>query len=207
MVSYYVNFLHDPKVEEIVQVNSFAICTTCFELTSLGQTYQHCACETPTESLKTKSDCPNGFLLCQLCARQTTGGRSRFSWLVCPTCKVAADKAAKHKIFLAIARHSQMLGMVWSTPTTDVYAIKVAIEKDQLDSGQKKLKEFGIKQAKELYASNPNWAAVTHIPIADWRNQFPTSSLNSRSAILAFFGLKTFVEYENLLNVADSSEY
>jgi len=171
------------------------VCTTCFGLTSHGQNYQHCDCEPTPKMAKPSVDCPSGFNLCYLCARDIAGGITRWSWLVCKTCvEVARGRKVKGKP-LPLGRHSTMNGYSWSVGSgvdlevdsvLDSLVDQIASDLTGIFEASSYLISFGGEQAKKLFLSEPALLGLASISMDDWRKHFPTSRECSLRAVSDF---------------------
>ena len=184
---FYVLSPYDARYVEKLITQDYWVCTKCFELTSLGKDYQHCKCEPEPGVSRPKVDCPSGFMLCSLCAREIAGGRSRWSWLVCDVCKLASS----HKWFsgstLPIGRHSMMNRVSWPIEVIDDQQRAEQVSQMLRHiSYQEELMKFGRRQAKALFDSEFLMEGEAHISCFQWRSSFPTSEEASKAAVKAF---------------------
>ena len=163
-------------------LNYLSVCTTCFGLTSLGNSYQYCKCE-PIPEIQLEVDCPNGYVLCQLCAQDVAGGLSRFSWLVCRTCHEQINSVPRAGRSIPIGRHSIMNGLIWPLDVSEEKAERQAKELMAFAESQITLAEFGLSQARQLFESVPELRDLKTVSVLDWKRYFPASIETSRWAI------------------------
>lgn len=154
--------------------NNLYLCTTCFELSSHGETSQQCDCE--PQKKYDGIDCPSGIHLCYICQSRLAGGTSRWSWEACGPC-LDANKALEKEGFtpLPLGRHSVMNGI----------AIAVQAPKDQftLQSNQlltfinslQEIRAWSIEETKKKYLSVEKWATLNQIPAKLWIKEFTHS--------------------------------
>lgn len=171
---------------------SYSVCTNCFHLTDLTKkSSQRCLCPTEIHVERNGVDCPTGFHLCDVCARGTAGGTSRWSWNACKSCLNVNAATQKHYGFsLPLGRHSIMNG--FSVPVSAV-GEELAVGAEVLLTFITKtvaLSDWGSLQARELFESVPEWAKETHIPIAVWQKKFKTSKEQSLAAFQKYYGVK-----------------
>ena len=182
------------EMSEIVKSNPIArdlqnshlmdlsVCTTCFGLTSRRKSYQYCKCE-PIPEIQWDVDCPNGYVLCQLCAQDVAGGLSRFSWLVCRDCHEQVNSVPRAGRSIPIGRHSIMNGLIWPLDESEEKAEQQAKELVAFVESQITLAEFGLLQARQLFNSVPELHDLKAVSVSDWKRYFPTSIETSRWAI------------------------
>lgn len=184
---FYVHSPYDFRYSEKLATNSYWVCTTCFDLTSLGQDYQHCKCEPKPDVQIPNVDCPSGFLLCALCARNYAGGLSRWSWLVCNQCKSIAAHKRINGWNIPIGRHSLMNQISWPTHVDDqTEREKQVNEMVKFVDYQKELLAFGKLQSTKLFLSKPELKNEHHVSLFRWRAEFPISEDISKAAVVAF---------------------
>ena len=173
-----------PKARDLrnPHLNYLNVCTTCFGLTSLGNSYKYCKCE-PIPEIKWDVDCPNGYVLCQLCAQDVAGGLSRFSWLVCRSCHEQVNSVPRAGRSIPIGRHSIMNGLIWPLDVNEEKAEQQAKEVVAFAESQMTLAEFGLLQARQLFESAPELQGLKAVPVLTWKSYFPTSIETSRWAI------------------------
>jgi len=184
---FYVLSPYDARYMEKLITQDYWVCTKCFDLTSLGKDYQHCKCEPEPGAPRPKVDCPSGYMLCALCAREIAGGLSRWSWLVCEVCKVNSS----HKLFsgstLPIGRHSIMNKVSWPIEVIDDAEREKQVSEMLRHVGyQEELMKFGKLQAKALLASDFSMEGEAHVSLFQWRHSFPVSGEVSKEAVKAF---------------------
>ena len=185
-MSFYVLSKHDSRYVEILYREQLSICTTCFGLTSLGTSYQHCACEPEPKVNRPKDDCPNGYHLCHLCAQDVAGGTSRFAWVVCDECQIQCNSVPRAGRRIPIGRHSLMNGHLWPLDVSEEQSEAQANEVVAFAQSQMTLAEFGKLQAKQLFDSATQLHDLKVVPVTEWKRLFPTSVETSRWAISKF---------------------
>ena len=177
-----------PKAKDLSNghLETHFVCTTCFHLTNLGKGYQHCNCESAPD-VKPDVDCPNGYVLCQLCAQDVAGGLSRWSWLVCSTCHEQVNQVPRAGRSIPIGRHSIMNGHLWKVDVSEEVAQEQARQVVEFAQSQITLAKFGILQAQQLFSFTPELHELKKIPVLEWKRYFPVSIETSRWAISKFF--------------------
>ena len=181
---------------------SYSVCVTCFHLTDLTKnSSQRCLCPTEIHVERNGVDCPTGFHLCDVCARGTAGGTSRWSWNACKCCIGVNVNTQKQLGFsLPLGRHSIMNGV--SVPISAV-GDELAESTEALIAFVAKsvaISDWGLLQARELFESVPEWAKETHIPIAVWQKKFKASKEKSLAAFQNYYGVN---ELSDLLKKID----
>ena len=180
---------HHPKARKYrVEPEDFlSVCTKCFGLTSQGQNYQHCECE-PTPTIRIPEvDCPNGFSLCFLCARDIAGGITRWSWLVCKTCLQVARGKRVNGVQLPLGRHSIMNGYSWSIQSDiDSNVDQIASDLLGIFEWSSHFESFAIHQARNLFQAEPRVENLPLVSMGDWKRYFPSSRESSVEALKEF---------------------
>lgn len=180
------NLSHHPKARTYREdpADYFSVCTTCFGLTSLGQNYQHCDCEPKPSIPRPNVDCPNGYNLCLLCAREIAGGITRWSWLACRTCVEVAKGRKVNGVGIPLGRHSIMNGYVWPVKgLSDARKEEISAELVKFLDGNSSLVEFGVLQGRRLLLSEPELIGLRFVPLQVWRELFPTSEEVSKASV------------------------
>lgn len=155
--------------------SSLYLCTTCFHLSSHGESSQRCLCE--PKHKKPDLDAPNGLHLCYICCVRVAGGTSRWSWEACGIC-LTANKALQElgKPALALGRHSIMNGVagrVGDLKRSNPKAIEGLL---QFASAMGELQEKAEAQTRNLFKGIARWRHLGQIPIALWEKEFAVSS-------------------------------
>lgn len=156
---------------------------------------QKCRCEEKYENLQKLVDCPNGYLLCLLCASAVAGGTSRWSWLACEDCqRVNTSLLKRFKINLPLGRHSIMNGITipFKRNASVIEAGTRAVIK--MSRVQLSLSDWGNLRARELFESVDKWRDREYISVNEWEEYFPTSHKWSIQACKDFFGVKHLTE-------------
>lgn len=154
---------------------SLYLCTTCFHLSSHGESSQRCLCE--PKHKKTDLDAPNGFHLCYICCVRVAGGTSRWSWEACGIC-LKANKALEEigKPALALGRHSIMNGVagrIGDLKRSNPKAIQGLL---QFAVAMGELHEKAEAQTRNLFKGIERWRNLGQIPIVLWEREFAASS-------------------------------
>ncbi len=151
--------------------------------TSYGR--QGCPCD-PAEPWR-GCDVSRAVDLCEVCARGTAGGTTRFSWLGCQSCR-AVEKALQEALgvrVLPLGRHSIMNGValrVAQAPASDVAAF--AVDFEGLAGSWHRLSEWGHAEARRLAATVDGESA--DVPLAEWEKRLPASLAASVDAYERF---------------------
>ena len=154
---------------------SLYLCTTCFRLSSHGESSQRCLCE--PKHKKTDLDVPNGLHLCYICCARVAGGTTRWSWEACGICLTANEALQKEgKPALALGRHSLMNGVagrIGDLKSKDQKAIQGLL---QFAWAMGELQEKAEAQTRDLLKGIERWRNLSQIPIALWEREFAASS-------------------------------
>ncbi len=148
-------------------------------VTSYGR--QGCPCD-PTEPWP-RCDVSRLVDLCEVCARGTAGGVTRFSWLACQSCRTV-EKALQEALgvrVLPVGRHSLMNGVglqVAQAPASEVAEFTVDFE--GLAASWHRLSEWGRAEALRLAATVDG--EDPDVPLATWQERFPASLASSVNA-------------------------
>ena len=154
---------------------------------------QKCRCEEKYENLQKLVDCPNGYLLCLLCASAVAGGTSRWSWLACEDCqRVNTSLLKRFKINLPLGRHSIMNGI--SIPLREKLKAddQRIVDLMNFANFSVTLSDWGILRARQLFESVPEWSLLKVVSLEDWQKKFKNNRQTSLAALKNYYGVKEF---------------
>ena len=146
-------------------------------------------------------DCPSGYHLCYMCAASVAGGTSRWSWNACESCiKFNRSLTSKYGICIPLGRHSIMnsIGITLKASKAEQAQATTALLQFLHISG--KISDWGLLQARTLFASTHAWCNEVHIPLLQWEAKFHLSKVKTaaRSA-QAFKNYLRVDDFEGLL--------
>ena len=129
--------------------------------------------------------------LCQVCARGTAGGTSRWSWLACGSCR-NVESALQSWLgvrVLPLGRHSIMNGVARRISDESVEASEeFARSFNNLGASWDSLSAWGREEARRLLSAVPQ--AGEDVPLDTWREHFPASVPASADAYERLLGIE-----------------
>lgn len=147
----------------------------------------------PCEPQITWPDCDVSRILdlCQVCARGTAGGTSRWSWLACHTCR-AVESALQSWLgvrVLPLGRHSILNGVARSvSDQRPVASEQFAASFNSLGASWERLAAWGSEETHRLLAAVPAECGED-VPLRVWRQCFPASIASSADAYERLLGM------------------
>jgi hypothetical protein len=156
------------------------VCTTCFNLTSLGLGMQRCRCEEckAYEGV----DCPAGYHLCYMCAATVVGGTSRYSWTACESClKFNRSLQGKYGFSLPLGRHSIMNSISVPLRASAEVQDKAVAEMLKFVEVSGSISDWGLLQARTLYESAHSSSVLGIVAAEKWEAKFHLSKVKATS--------------------------
>ncbi|MCW2601549.1 MAG: hypothetical protein JWM02_3378 [Frankiales bacterium] len=144
--------------------------------------YQSCPCE-PREEWD-GHDVSEKFQLCVVCAQDTAGGPSRWSWLACDTCRLQAESFPPDQAFgltLPLGRHSIMNQRYISLADDAEHQAVATQALLQGLSLQHQLSTWRAREVRRLGAG-----LADNVPHSTWKQRFPGGTAVSRDALVRF---------------------
>ncbi len=148
--------------------------------------WQSCRCEDSPQRWG-RCDVSREYDLCVICARATSGGTSRWSWIACEECRAVNASLAFELGFqpFALGRHSLMNGV----------GVRGGLPADERERQLARLAEFAKHHGYLWHWRNAEVARLAmafnpqeDIPLSVWQKRWPPSRQASRDAINRMLG-------------------
>jgi hypothetical protein len=167
------------------------VCTKCFQLTSLIQGIERCACEPQWESDDPCSYDPTVSLLCVLCARVRVRKGKPYWWQACGYCSKfngrLQEKVGRGVFLCRMSPTNYALAKRYGANELAIAEMNANIDGWTLEWNV--IFAWGRSKARELWESVPEWAKDDFVGLKSWEARFPRSLELSEQMFLEFAGL------------------